>query len=48
MSVYVLTPMAIFLTIKANSDSSIFNKDTYLKKAKRLFQFFQKKETIHA
>jgi lipopolysaccharide export system permease protein len=48
MSVYVLTPMAIFLTIKANSDSSIFNKDTYLKKTKRLFQFFQKKETIHA
>ncbi len=47
MSVYVLTPMAVFLTIKANSDSSIFNKDTYIKKAKQILQLLQKKMVLH-
>ncbi len=47
MSVYVLTPMAVFLTIKANSDSSIFNKDTYIKKAKQILQLLQKKAVLH-
>lgn len=37
LSIYVLLPIGIFLTIAANNDSSLFNKETYLKPFKLLF-----------
>ena len=45
MSIYVMTPIAIFLTIKANNDSSIFNKESYVRRFNALIQRFQKKSS---
>lgn len=39
ISAYILTPIAIYLTIKANNDSAIFDRDSYIKVAKRLYNF---------
>ncbi len=49
ISAYVLTPVAIYLTYKANNDSAIFDRDLYiglLKKAGRLFIRKPKKERL--
>jgi lipopolysaccharide export system permease protein len=45
MSIYVMTPIAIFLTIKANNDSSIFNKESYVRRFNAMIHWFQKKKT---
>lgn len=36
MSILILTPLAIFLTVKSNNDSSIFNKEAYFNFIKKL------------
>jgi lipopolysaccharide export system permease protein len=38
ISSFILFPIGIFLTLKASSDSSIFNSATYLKPFKRIFR----------
>ncbi|MFI3268906.1 MAG: LptF/LptG family permease [Rikenellaceae bacterium] len=35
-SAYILTPVAIYLTYKANSDSALFDRDPYIKAVKKL------------
>ncbi len=37
ISAYILTPIAIYLTYKANNDSAIFDRDLYIGVAKRLY-----------
>lgn len=36
MSILILTPLALFLTVKSNNDSGIFNKEMYILLFKRL------------
>ncbi|MFR9650968.1 MAG: LptF/LptG family permease, partial [Rikenellaceae bacterium] len=43
-SAYILTPVAIYLTYKANSDSALFDRDTYIKLFKRVVRVFYKKK----
>ncbi len=38
-SAYILTPVAIYLTLKANSDSALFDRDSYIKTATKLLNF---------
>jgi len=38
----VLLPIGILLTIKASTDSSLFDADTYIKRFERLFGFIKK------
>jgi lipopolysaccharide export system permease protein len=41
MALIILAPIAIFLTIKSNNDSAIFNKEGYLKFFKNIFSFIK-------
>ena len=43
MSILILTPLAIFLTIKSNNDSAIFNQEAYLNFIKKLIPKKKKK-----
>ncbi len=38
ISAYLLTPLAIYLTVKANSDSAIFDRDAYIKVINKLYK----------
>ncbi len=38
ISAYILTPIAIYLTYKANNDSAIFDRDLYIGVAKKLYK----------
>ncbi len=37
ISAYILTPVAIYLTYKANNDSALFDRDSYVKVFKKIF-----------
>ncbi len=39
ISAYILTPVAIYLTYKANNDSALFDREPYIKAANKLLQF---------
>ncbi len=44
ISAYVLTPVAIYLTYKANNDSAIFDRELYIGLFKRAYSFVREKK----
>ena len=46
VSSVVLAPLGVFLTVKANNDSGVFNKDAYMNFFRRIFGIAQKRNIV--
>jgi len=46
LSTIILTPLGLFLTIKANNDSAVFNMDTYVAFFRKLWGIRQKRHIV--